>query len=385
LFRPQPAADGLIVIEQARALLESGRMPLLTYYPPLQTWWYAFFFKLFGVSVLTAQCSNILLYIALMIFVYRFVRASWNQERAILTLLGIACYPSLQLYVLTTPYYFYIYLLLVSSFSLCLVRSLRHSLYSALGGVLAGLAALAKAVMLVAPGICLVFQFIAPNQSWPKRIKIFVLFAIVFLITLAPWNIRNYHVFQAFVPVCTSGGLVFYSANNPDSNGLYSPIPDHSVKGFSAAEFLCYSRECHKKGIAFIRNQPAQFIKLSLRKFLHTWGAETTFTELINDRGTAIPRMELLMNFLVQIGWSTLVFFCIRQYSYQRRTKGLILSSLELILAILLISQILIYMVFEGGARHHLSLVPILIIYATGKLTYSFSDSDASIIPRSSN
>ena len=58
-LRPEPMYDGKFVYEEAVALVRTGRLSALTYYPPAQTWWYAGWFSVFGASPLVAQLSHV--------------------------------------------------------------------------------------------------------------------------------------------------------------------------------------------------------------------------------------------------------------------------------------------------------------------------------------
>jgi 4-amino-4-deoxy-L-arabinose transferase-like glycosyltransferase len=364
VFRSQPRLDALFVVEEARQLAETGVMNPLTYYAPAQTWWYAFFFRIFGSTPPVAQLSLVLLNALLILAVHGLAGKSAAPHRARWATLLVAFYPTSILYVLVTPYYFYLYTLLMVATALgwlLFVHEDGVKLYAALGGLAAGLAALTKAVFLVAPAQAMAFLFMAKCRAGRSWVAGWLIFVLCFGLVLLPWIIRNYRVFGEPVPVCTSGGLVLYSANNPFSNGLYSHIPD-TVKVTSPAQMLAHSRRCSKLAWQFIREHPDRFGWLVRMKWLHTWGNESTYTELINVRGQPAPGLENLLSGVVQTGWTWLVtLWMLRGVGRLYRQQAP--SALELIVAILVISEWAVYSLYEGGARHHLPLVPLLIVF----------------------
>jgi hypothetical protein len=64
-------------------------------------------------------------------------------------------------------------------------------------------------------------------------VAVIMAFAVV-----APWSIRNYRVFDAFVPISTNGGGVFYLANNPLATGHYTDIGEPDLTAPKSDEVL---------------------------------------------------------------------------------------------------------------------------------------------------
>jgi 4-amino-4-deoxy-L-arabinose transferase-like glycosyltransferase len=370
VLRPVPVFDGLFVVNHARALLETGRMDPMTYYPPLMTWWYAGWFRVFGASDLVAQLSQIPLSLGVTWTTVRLVRVIGGSAGAArLAGLIVAWYPSFIGYVLTTPYYHYLYTVLTVAMVAALLRGEEEARgggggrWMVAAGVAAGLGALTKATQLIAPlqvATWLVMVCLARGR-WPTRRLLFgcLLFGAGMLVTVGPWTLRNARVFDALVPVCTSGGLVLFSANNPESNGLYSETPDIADIE-SPAEMLAHSRWCTEQAKAFMRDEPAAFVRLAVRKFIHTWGGESTFAELINRRGVSEARLEAGFSALFFAGWTALALVWAGE-SVRRWRRRVPLSTAEWLVAVLILSNAAVYLVFEGGDRHHLPLVPLIV------------------------
>ncbi len=366
-FRSQPVLDASNVYRQATELAEHGHMSPWTYYAPLQIWWYAGFFRIFGPSVIMAQLSNIPAVLALILSVHAIVRRIAGTRNARLAALMTALYPALVSYILLTPYYFYLYTLFIILSAALWLKAVRENsaTAAALGGVAAALGALAKAVLLLAPLQALVvFALSARRLGLRRALILWAVFCLAFTATILPWTVRNIRVLGRPVPICTSGGLVLWSANNERSNGLYSPLPD-KFKPESPQEFADYSRKCTRRALLFISRHPVRFITLAARKFLHTWGTETTFAARMNFRGRTNPGLDHALSFVFQTAWSFLVFSWLLNAGLRSRRHD---PTWLLIAATIIFSHAAVYCLYEGGARHHLPLVPVIIAGITAAL-----------------
>lgn len=363
-FRSAPSSDGFFVYREAVQLLETGRMNPLTYYAPAQVWYFALFFQLFGASPLAAQLCQIPLAAGIALLVYFIGRQAGSIRAARFAALGAVFYPGLALYPLVTPYYFHLYavaiLLMVFSW-LRLQASNKNWLPALWGGWAAGAGTLAKAVLLIAPLQTLFFLIATTGSIFQRRLwAVWGLFFLAMAATLSPWVVRNFRVFGEPVLVCTSGPLVLYSANNPQSNGLYSALPDEKTVE-TPREMLAHGAWCKEQAFAFIRAQPKAFARLVWLKLLHTWGTETSFVELINWKGHPLGKGDPALRFIVQTGWAALVlaWAATAAVLWRRRAPP---TALEIAAGIFVLSKFVVYSVYEGGARHHLPAVPLLLL-----------------------
>jgi hypothetical protein len=368
-FQSVPTYDGLFVYRFADTLVTTGQMDPMTYYPPAQTWWYAGWFSLFGVSFLVAQLSQIPLSLGVTWATRQLARDVGTETSSRWAALLVAWYPSFLAYGLTTPYYHYLYTLMTVLMVWGLIKCWNVELGFwnggiAMGaGIAAGVGALTKAVQLIAPLQVLTWLVVmacATAIGFRKWVVGMMLFGVGMLVVLGPWMVRNWMVFDDLVPVCTSGGLVMYSANNPESNGLYSGIPD-AVELHTPQDMLAHSRWCSDQATTFMREHPGHFLSLALRKFLHTWGSEATFTDLINVRGTAPGWIKPFFSAVFFAGWAAVVAGWVSGTVrlMRRRTP---LTAFEVLVGVLVLSNAVVYMVFEGGDRHHLPLVPLIAV-----------------------
>ncbi len=382
-FRSLPTFDGLFVYRQAVEWLETGRIDPITYYAPGQIWYYGLWFLLLGPSPLLAQWVQVPLAMAIPVVVFLIGRDVGDHRKARLAAILAAVYPGTLLYILVTPYYYYLYTLMILLMAWTWIRvdQVPSRWGSALlGGLAAGWGALTKATLLVAPIQAIFFWVVAAGawRSASKRWLAALVFCLAIVAVLTPWTLRNIAVFGQPITIATSGPLVFFSANNPESDGLYSDIPDR-VRIDTPEEMLAHMAWCNEQAGEFIREQPLDFLRLVWMKFLHTWGTETTFVELINRQGEDIGWLDPALRFGIQVGWAALVLAWALG-AWRRLRNNSPATPLEVVAGIFVLSKFLIYSVYEGGARHHLPAVPLLILVVTmcymGDDTSRHCDSD---------
>lgn len=110
---------------------------------------------------------------------------------------------------------------------------------------------------------------IAARKIKPALITIFTV-----IVLLLPWQIRNYAVFDSYVPLSTSGGLNFYRGHNPYSIGdwgdesVFNELKKHIGRNDYEIEM---NRIYFDRGMETIRNQPGREFLLSFEKIFHLW------------------------------------------------------------------------------------------------------------------
>ena len=105
--------------------------------------------------------------------------------------------------------------LVLAGFTLSLLRALHRPSTSryALCGFLLGLAVMARPVMQYFPLFMFPLAWWALGGRWRYVIPKVATFFIAFAVALLPWVVRNYRVFNAFIPGSNWSGLPFYEGN----------------------------------------------------------------------------------------------------------------------------------------------------------------------------
>ncbi len=164
------------------------------------------------------------------------------------------------------------------------------------------------------------------------------------IVIIAPWTLRNYRVFGAFVPVSTNGGVNLFIGNNEEAKGAYME-PFEITSDNEAKRSKIYS----KKAIEYILENPLSFILLIPKKIFYLFykdnvGIDWTVTE---------KDIWLLHLLSFALYYPVLVL----------GTIGLIRKR-WLIEHWLFIYFIVFYALFFGADRFHYPLIPILSVYA---------------------
>ncbi len=215
-----------------------------------------------------------------------------------------------------------------------------------LSGFLLGLSCLCRPTMLgFAPLVFVRAAFSAPadRQTVFKKTLLTFLF---FLITVAPWTVRNYIHFHRFVPVTTMSGRVFWEGNNPHSRGGPCQHWPEEINGLSELERDTYLREAT---LSYIKDEPGRFVRLMGRKFIRFWNI------IPNAAQFSSSRYKLISIFSYGLVLPLGVIGIILSLKMRRR----------LLLFYLVIGYFtLSHMVFLASLRYRLPIMPFMIMFA---------------------
>lgn len=269
--------------------------------PPLYSYTLAGLYAIFGRSSLALALFHTALDCASIACLYGLCRRLFPHGDWVGALAGAfyAVYPYLifqNLTLIDTPLFMallYGFLLLTA-----LLRERptfdRHGLVlAALAGVALGLCALARPnALIVAPLVGLWFLF---RRSLAQSLARLLPVALVSVLVLAPWIVRNYAEFQTFVPVAWNGGENFYQGNNeyvvPYMQAGYDvqwvPPPDLGDVTPLSAEA---NAGLMQAGMAYLREHPDRIPELLWTKFLIYWSID--ITPLRNPAPGETPRID---------------------------------------------------------------------------------------------
>lgn len=145
-----------------------------------------------------------------------------------------------------------------------------------------------------------------------KCIYYFILLCCGYIITLAPWTIRNYKVFHEFIPTVANGGYNFYrgapvfsSGSLYERNQVEPPEDLQDQIGKSPNEFDAYLwHEGWRNYKNAWDNSPLDVLKFLLYKAARFWFATDSgrYQEIIF--AMQIPFLILSILGLVSIGWN---------------------------------------------------------------------------------
>ncbi len=94
----------------------------------------------------------------------------------------------------------------------------RRTRFAVAAGVGLGLCAMVKAEPLALVPALLVFVWrVCP--AWPERVRTAAALCVAAAAVVAPWSVRNYLVFDRFIPTSANGGAVVWLGNHAGASG----------------------------------------------------------------------------------------------------------------------------------------------------------------------
>ena len=185
------------------------------------------------------------------------------------------------------------------------------------------------------------------------------------LVVIAPWSMRNYAVFNEFVPIATNGGDVFYRANNSAARAGYSERGEIDLRQLNNETQR--NRIGFQLGKEWINANPLQFLGLTIKRQIVFLGESAIGAYETLKRGLDMDgSLYVLFKGVSNGAWLAVWIVIIAAWRLHRNT----FDQPDLVLLQLVFLYLLaIDSVFESGARHHVPVLGLLIILATTIVT----------------
>jgi 4-amino-4-deoxy-L-arabinose transferase-like glycosyltransferase len=108
--------------------------------------------------------------------------------------------------------------------------------------------------------------------------------SVVFFLILSPWLIRNYEVFGRFVFIRDDFGLQFRLGNWKGADGMLMAYLQPNLNKIELQKFqsmgeLAYGEECKRLAFDWIRENPARFVVVSMKRFFYYWNGVPKATD----------------------------------------------------------------------------------------------------------
>jgi len=216
-------------------------------------------------------------------------------------------------------------------------------------GWLWGLIGLSNATPLLLLPVCVVWV-LAGVRERRRALAGAALAGVLFLVCLAPWTWRNWQVFHTFIPLRGNFGAELWVHNGPQDNGFPRGIVVFSqseLQSYASMGEVAYVRQRGDWAKAYIRSDPARFLRLSLERVHWFW---MNLPHPLEDHPFTEAVREATFGFLSVTGWLGLLL-AIRQ-----RIPGAWLFA-----AAFLLIPVTYYFVTVGARFRH-PLEPLLVI-----------------------
>ena len=123
------------------------------------------------------------------------------------------------------------------------------------------------------PFVIFWFCVVVAQLTWPRTFRNLLVFALVYLLLMAPWWYHNYLKYHQFVHLNLGSGLVLYTGNNPKnlSGGGITGI-DSDVARFQRIKDPVERDKAYRTAaLKFISEQPQTFFWLAMKRIERFW------------------------------------------------------------------------------------------------------------------
>jgi 4-amino-4-deoxy-L-arabinose transferase-like glycosyltransferase len=141
------------------------------------------------------------------------------------------------------------------------------------GGVVLGIVALTRPLGVVVGGAVFLWFLV---RNWRDAFVRLIPVAVIGVLVLMPWNVRNYQVFHRFINIGTHAGMNFWFGNSQYvipyfSEGYHTQwaTPEQPPEPLSPPEMDTYLMNL---GLTYLRENPAKIPELLWVKFAAYWG-----------------------------------------------------------------------------------------------------------------
>jgi 4-amino-4-deoxy-L-arabinose transferase-like glycosyltransferase len=250
--------------------------------PPLYPYLMAGVFKLFGIYTVASAwvllTINSLFTALTTLPVFLIARRTFGERAAVWSVWGWALNPYIWYWSIhwiwdTTFTPLVLSLIFLVALELQEWRGLRGwTIFAGLWGI----GALANPSMLAFLPFCGLWVWRRRfRYGLPSLVGVVTSSAIFFLI-LSPWLIRNSEVFGRFVFLRDDFGLQFRLGNSKGAEGMLMAYLQPNLNKLEFEKFqrlgeLAYAEDCKRLAFEWVRENPAHFAVISLRRFVYYW------------------------------------------------------------------------------------------------------------------
>ena len=355
----------------ARSILESGIFSVGAYHPPVYPLFLAFIYKIFGYSYFNVYLIQSVLGTSNTLLIYLIGKQVFDKRTGNLSAGLSLMYWPLTLYsgILLSEIVFLFFLLL--GVYLFLKGAEDHKTINfALCGLVLALSALTRSINLMFICIVPIVYLLMNLKNYKSIFKNVLVFIIVFCLTLAPWVIRNYIMYKAFIPVDTVSGLNLYIGNNDRAEGSFVDITQDPL--FEAGQNDYEDDKILKKAaIEYILSHPLKTFSVTLKRanlfITNDYHEFDWVLERYMEQNSLIkPLYPILHRIMYQSDMIFFVLGLLGLLGFLRSRRGIILGGI-------IIYYFSLTSLFYIQARYRLPIMPFMAIAAALSVQGIFS------------
>jgi 4-amino-4-deoxy-L-arabinose transferase-like glycosyltransferase len=353
-----------------RGFTDLDKAPVITRSPGYP-FFLAVLYRIFGHSYVYVKFFQILISLFSLLFIFLLAKGVFGERVAFLSVSIGALYPpfiSYNTFIYTETIFTFCVVSFIYFSWMAVVKMKNY--FSFLAGLAIGYGALVRGEAILFLPASLLFGFIYLR----KELKRIVLIILVALCVITPWTIRNYKVFNKFVPISSQGGSLLWISSYYDSGRkgewmlwhFDDPYFVNLTKNLNSIE---RDQLLGKKGLENIKEHPFFYAKFCFKRFFMFWitGHSNTFIKLSDETfnyfrtkfylKAVIKTVLLIFNtLLVSFGFFG-IYKSLRKYP--EKIKEIVLLSLPV--AVILGIHVLLCAI----PRYQVPVMPFMIIFAS--------------------
>ncbi len=360
--------DDVKYIRSAWTLLDTGKFTYqnpanpTVYIMPGLTFLLSFFMLFFGKlsGIVAFKLFQVILQALSIYLLFLITRKLFNSKIGLIACL-IDFFYTTELYtanlVLTESTFKFLLLLLIYITLLALEK--KHLSLYLLGGIVWTAAIYFRPTIGAFPLIILIL-WIKEKYSWREIIKYTVSVLLVFIALMSPWWIRNYHIFDRFIPLTLSSG-------NPFLQGTFIHYDQSSGRisypaGANEIEHDANEKEAGLERLKiYIPQEPIKYLYwYTLGKTLFFWSTPFYWKEILGSPFIFVYPYHVLI-----------LGFAIYGYIKHRKLHGKSSSNQRLILLTIVYFN-LVYLPYYTFSRYAFPIMPLVMIWAAYGLNLKF-------------
>ena len=341
------------------------------FWPPGYPFALGALFKVFGVSITSAEVLNAVLGALTIPFVYALGKEIFSRNVGLASAALFALFPNV---IAGTPLLFpepLFGLIFTGALWLLVARvpsPENHWLLVAAFGLLTGIAMLTRGQGAALVPVAALYWL--GRSGWRPAVLGTTVAVVAAVAVIAPWTVRNAIELHTFIPISTNSAAALRVGHNEDSTGT-TKWTDEVIDGFRMWESP-YKPEWEVKGyrvytdraINYALTHPIHEVELSGRKVYHLYRSDSVMLPFLTTLGATPLRpdgLESGLRYGLDASWYALVFTAVLLLPFWLRRDAKRLALVNLVAV-----WTLFHVAFLGEPRYHVPLYPIFIIAAAG-------------------
>jgi len=222
-------------------------------------------------------------------------------------------------------------------------------------GISYGLTMLTRSTIVFYPVVILAWILKCRQAEVKRIIKPALIIMIISFLLVGAWSLRNYLIFNRFIPLTTVSAEVFWRGNNINATGTsftdagqaLREADERFYEKFKSLDELRRYDLFKQEAMNFIRQEPMKFAFLTIKKIYYFWWFSP-------DYGKHYP---LSYAVIYKIYYALILLLALSGAIFSKNKRAILI-----VLALLAISFTQSFFYVEG--RHRLAIEPLLMIFS---------------------